>query len=60
MEQRLREWSFRDFPAWESIMSADTKTDTVALVKNLLLTESSGMAPWKVCPASDNWSQSVD
>ena len=45
MEQRLREGTFRDFPTWESIMSADTKTDTVALVKNPLLTESSGMAP---------------
>jgi hypothetical protein len=39
MEQRLKEKPYRDYPTWESILSADTKPDTVAIAKRRLLTE---------------------
>ena len=38
MEQRLKEKPYRDYPTWESILSADTKPDTVAMAKRCLLT----------------------
>ena len=38
MELRLKEGPSRDCPIWGSIMFADTKPDTVAVVKRGLLT----------------------
>ena len=38
MEQRLKEEPTKDCPTWGFIMSADTKPNTVAMVKRHLLT----------------------
>jgi len=38
MEQRLKEGPTRDSHTWGSIMSADTKPNTIAMVKRPLLT----------------------
>ena len=38
MEQRLKEEPTKDCPTWGSIMSADTKPNTVAMVKRHMLT----------------------
>ncbi|MFT2598218.1 hypothetical protein ACMWP3_25475, partial [Escherichia coli] len=38
MEQRVKEGPTRDCPTWGSIMSADTKPNTVLVVKKCLLT----------------------
>jgi hypothetical protein len=37
MEQRLKKGSAKDCPTWGSIMSADTKPNTVAVVRRNLV-----------------------
>jgi hypothetical protein len=60
MEQKLKEGPSSNWPTWGYIMSADTKPNTVAVVKRSLWAGTKCGSSLEVQIATDAWSQPSD